>query len=331
VHNLSYGEGISTERRTTDDRHPEQYLKPPDLRVEDLEKLGGASALDDSPILLGSPGDLDRLRLVCTVSNADARELEPSSVDAYERVGALPVVGAAPALAEGTAGVEPAGEAERAMAAKSEALAPWTQGETRHEIETPSRGEGERAEALPQGERMLEAPPQKGSRKPEALLPEGERELDASSRGGPNNGKRRSGREALPQCKRDPPPRRDPNEDVLATWYPGGESPRKQIFDSKRPIEAKSDAVGIDARNKNKDTWPYQNQSEAANYAPVTLLLPIHHCSILSSRSRFFFVLRSIERARRRPERCRGTGNTTRATRLVAVTPSSRASLRLCP
>ena len=35
---------------------------------------------------------------------------------------ALPVVGDAPDLAEGTAGVELAGEAERAVAAKSEAF-----------------------------------------------------------------------------------------------------------------------------------------------------------------------------------------------------------------
>jgi hypothetical protein len=53
--------------------------------------------------------------------------------------GALQVVGAAPALAEDTAGIEPAGEAERATTAKSEALAPWTQGETRHEVEMHER------------------------------------------------------------------------------------------------------------------------------------------------------------------------------------------------
>jgi hypothetical protein len=56
--------------------------------------------------------------------NVEAREVEPSSVNAHKRGGVLPVVGAAPALAEGTAGVEPAGEAEKATAAKSEALVP---------------------------------------------------------------------------------------------------------------------------------------------------------------------------------------------------------------
>jgi len=48
------------------------------------------------------------------VANTDAEEVEPPGVDAHERGGALPVVGAAPALAKGTAGVEPAGEAKRA-------------------------------------------------------------------------------------------------------------------------------------------------------------------------------------------------------------------------
>jgi len=91
--------------------------------------------------------------------------------------GALQVMGAATALAEGTPGVEPAGEAEKATAAKSEALVPWAQGvaereverlpgegknveprKGKHETETPLTGEGERTEALPHGERMLEVP-----------------------------------------------------------------------------------------------------------------------------------------------------------------------------
>ena len=80
--------------------------------------------------------------------NTDARKVEPSGVDTHERGGALPVAGAAPALAEGIAGVEPAGEAERAAAAKSEALAPWTQGETRPEVETLREGEREADEPL---------------------------------------------------------------------------------------------------------------------------------------------------------------------------------------
>src|SRR6267378_632895 len=71
-----------------------------------------------SPTLHGSPGDLDSLGLVCTVTDADAGRVEPSRVDAHERGGVLPVTGAAPVLAEETAGVKPAGEAERAAAAK---------------------------------------------------------------------------------------------------------------------------------------------------------------------------------------------------------------------
>ena len=207
VRNLSCGEGAATEQRTTDGPHPE-HLKLPDLRVEDLEKSGGASALDDSPILVGSPGDFDRLGLACTVANVDVRELEPSSVDVYERGGALPVVGAAPTLAEETAGVEPAGEAERAAAAKPEALAPWTQGEAGREVETPPR----------EGEQELKAPPHKGRRKPEALPPEGERKRRTTSPRQSKRGElepvlqpREVSRDALRQSgrKRDAPSRVD--------------------------------------------------------------------------------------------------------------------------
>jgi hypothetical protein len=117
---------------------------------------------------------LDRLGLARMV--ADARELEPSSVDVHKRGGALPVADAAPALAEGAGGIEPAGEAERAAAARPEALASWTQGEAGREAEAPP-GEGEQE---------LKAPPLKGRGKPKALPPEGERELDAMPQGNPN-------------------------------------------------------------------------------------------------------------------------------------------------
>ena len=89
----------------------------------------------------------------------------------------MPVVGAAPALAESTAGVEPAGEAERAATARPEVLASWTQGVARREVETPPR----------KGEQEFKAPPHKGRRKPEALPPEGERELDAMPQKGERN------------------------------------------------------------------------------------------------------------------------------------------------
>ena len=67
------------------------------------------------------------------------RNLRPSGVNAHERGGALPVVGTAPALVEGTAGFEPAGEAEKATAAKSEALVPWARDNAGRgrKVETP--------------------------------------------------------------------------------------------------------------------------------------------------------------------------------------------------
>src|SRR5712691_6887078 len=154
--NPSRGEAAATKWPTTEHRCP----KPSNPQVEDLEESGGAPALDSSPILHGSPGDLDSLGLVCTVADADTGRVEPSRVDAHEQGGVLPVTGAAPVLAEETAGVEPAGEAERAAAAKSEALAPWMQGETRREVKTLREG------------RCVHEPP------PEALPRKREREVD---------------------------------------------------------------------------------------------------------------------------------------------------------
>lgn len=54
-------------------------------------------------------------------------------MDAHE--GALPAVAAVRVVAKSTVGVEPSGEAERAMAAKFEALVPWAQGVAECEVE----------------------------------------------------------------------------------------------------------------------------------------------------------------------------------------------------
>ena len=138
--------------------------------------------MDSSPILHGSPGDLDSLGLVCTVADADAGRVEPSRVDAHEQGGVLPVTGAAPVLAEETAGVEPAGEAERAAAAKSEALAPWMLGETRREVKTLREGRRAKVEMLREGRCEVETLPREGrcvhEPPPEALPRKREREVD---------------------------------------------------------------------------------------------------------------------------------------------------------
>jgi len=109
----------------------------------------------------------------------------------HERGGALPVVGAAPALAKETTSVETAGEAERAATAKSEALAPRMQGKARWGIKMQPREGNEpppevllqkgkrKPQALPpKAGHMLEVPPQKGRCKPEALPPECKCEVD---------------------------------------------------------------------------------------------------------------------------------------------------------
>jgi hypothetical protein len=71
-----------------------------------------------------SYGGLDTLGPVGMTEIADAGGGELPDATAHELGGALPAVSPAPALAEGTSGVEPTGEAKRATAAKLEALVP---------------------------------------------------------------------------------------------------------------------------------------------------------------------------------------------------------------
>ena len=66
-------------------------------------------ASDDSPILLR---DSDPFGFACVIRKADTEEVERADIDMHKQGGALPVAGIVPALAEGTAGVEPAGEAK---------------------------------------------------------------------------------------------------------------------------------------------------------------------------------------------------------------------------
>ena len=79
----------------------------------------------------------------------NAGRVKPSSVNAYKRGEALPVTGTALALAEDTAGVEPAGEAEKATAANFEALISLARDKAVHgrEVQTPPR-EGKRTHEL---------------------------------------------------------------------------------------------------------------------------------------------------------------------------------------
>jgi hypothetical protein len=96
----------------------------------------------------GGPEDLDSLGLTWTVADMDTWKVGPSGVDAHKRGGALLVVGAAPALAKGTASVEPAGKG-KTTAAKPEALVPWTQGVAECEVEM----------LLGEGKHVHESPP----------------------------------------------------------------------------------------------------------------------------------------------------------------------------
>ena len=90
----------------------------------------------------------------------DTEGVERVDIDAHEQGGTLPVVGAASALAEGTAGVGPAGEAETATTAEPEALVLWAQDKAAREVETPPQeGEGELDAVPPQGEGMAKPTP----------------------------------------------------------------------------------------------------------------------------------------------------------------------------
>ena len=125
----SRGEGAVTKWRATEVLCPE-CLKPPDKVLQDAR--GAFSTLGNVPVFHEYP---DPLRPAAVAENADVRELEPSRLNTHERGRASPVMGAAPALAKGTASVKPAGQAEKAMAVKSEALMPWAQDMAGCEVE----------------------------------------------------------------------------------------------------------------------------------------------------------------------------------------------------
>ena len=80
--------------------------------------------LEIDRLCLHGRDNLGHFGLARTVATTDARGVEPLSIHPRERKGVQLVTGAAPALAEGTAGIEFVGGAERATTAKPEALEP---------------------------------------------------------------------------------------------------------------------------------------------------------------------------------------------------------------
>ena len=210
------------------------------------ESGGRLSALGNVPAIQ------DHLGPAAMAENADVRLPEPSSVDTHEREGALPVVGAAPALAKDTAGVGPAGEAQRTAAAKPEALVPQAQGVAKREIETSSGGEGQR---------KPEAPPRKGRHKVDPLPQKLER------------------KRAQNEGEHEPSwPSREPSHDVVLSlsisegpgpWDPGGPVGERTIK-FRGPVEAnnKYDAAGIDARKPNKKAPAMKMSSQSSSTIP---------------------------------------------------------------
>jgi len=167
--NLLRGEGAATERRAIDDCPRPKPSKLPDLHIEVLEEAGGALLTPgNSPVL---PENIGPFGLAGATKKADAGGVEPLGIDVDEQGGVSSLMGAAPALAEGTAGVGPGGKAETATTAEPEVLAPRAQDKVGrgHEVDAPPQ------EALPQkGEcntealsrkRKLERRPHSGERK----------------------------------------------------------------------------------------------------------------------------------------------------------------------
>ena len=107
------------------------------MRVEDLEKSREHQRRTTHMSSLAAWKTSDRLWLICPIAKTDARSVGPSGGDAHEPGRELPVVDTAPALAGGTAGVELAGKAERAITANPEALEPWAYDEAGRQAETP--------------------------------------------------------------------------------------------------------------------------------------------------------------------------------------------------
>ena len=107
--------------------------------------------------------------------------------DVHEPGRALPVVDTVPALAEGTAGVELAGKAERAITANPKALEPWAYDEAGRQAETPPQ----------EHERELDALPPEGWHKPKALPQKRDREVDVPLQGGSDGDRRGRGHKAL--------------------------------------------------------------------------------------------------------------------------------------
>src|SRR5712691_2910365 len=161
-------------------------------------------------------------------------------------------MGTAPALAEGTAGVELAGKAEGAIATKLEVLVPWAQGMADREVERLPQ-EGKRVHELPP-----EVLPQKGERKPQVLPPMGRRNHDMKLQGSLNKGKREG------ECP-DVLPRKDPKVGALVIWDLGGRPAGEGIVKAKRPIEAnKNNAAASSPAKQNKKNLVTRNISWVA-------------------------------------------------------------------
>jgi len=82
-------------------------------------------------------------------ADTDVREVGPSGIGTHQQGEVLQILSTALAMAEGTACVESAGEAEKAIAAKSEALEPRAYGKARRRERPPQSGAWHGVETSP--------------------------------------------------------------------------------------------------------------------------------------------------------------------------------------
>ena len=292
--NPSCGAGAATERRAIKGLYPER-LKPPDPRAEDLQEAGGATSVPgDSPVFIGGTVPLG-------LADAVMYEVEPPCVDAHERGGALPV-GAAPALADNTAGVETAGEVEKAAAARPDALMSWAQDQA---------ARGREVESLPRGGKVMYEPP------PEALPPEGWRNHEPPPQKGERNKRRchESASASVPKPRANTSPVGSGESRRAKTSYPLGKDQALEI--QKGQPESKSSARKgmLRPRTSYRASTPYNKRHLAARRIrgrhhqqkdrPRTFS-PVYPCHISPPRApaveeRLVFISRPIERAPRRP------------------------------
>jgi len=96
----------------------------------------------------------------------------------------------------------------------------------------------------------------------------------------------------------------------LATWDPGGRPPGEEISSPKGLLRQTTRRGGHRRPQTNRETWPCKSQvsqtapaTETTTHLYPSTIVPSHHRGVHP-----ISILRPIERAQRRPGRCRDRG-----------------------